>query len=201
MKKIFLMVLVIITFLLTAAVVFSAEKEENVVVVTSGMENFNDIVAAKNIYVYVTFNNTLLWSDNKTVDEFLKSRKNRGDKAEEDKKVMIKDFYKKFDQNIKVLGKKWNLTRTENPQEIKDGYIIYFNYDKCFPLPGLGAQGYGSISIYKSEDQKKSLLNGIVKSFSLAKSFAHFDPTFQFSEVGQRFAKEITQFLKGQDTK
>ena len=180
---------------------FPGEKEDNVVIIVSGEEKFVESTEAKNIYIYVTFKNTLLWSDNKTVDEFLKSRKNRGDKAEQDKKIMIKDFYKKFDKKIKSLGKKWKLKRVENPEDVKDGYIIYFNYDKCFPLPGLGAQGFGNISVYKSNNQTNILLEGIVKSFSLAKSFAHFDPTFQFSELGQRFAKEITQFLKGRDTK
>ena len=199
MKKIKILLFTALLFSLTFAV-FAAEKENNVVNVISGKDNHKSLINSKEVYIYFTFNNTLLWKDTQTVDEFLKSRKNRGDKAKEDKEVMIKDFYKKVDTMIKLLGKKWNLKRVADPKEVKSGYIIFFNYDKCFPVPGMGAEGYASISVYTSDNQTKSLIEGTVKSFSIAKTFAHYDPKFQFSELGQRFMKEITSFLDGKST-
>jgi hypothetical protein len=180
------------------AINISANAENNITTITSGKENHKSIIDAKQVYVYVTFNNTMLWKEGQTIDDFLMGRKNRGDKAKEDKEKMIAKFYKKMDGNLK-LGFKWKLKRVEKPEEVKDGYIIYFNYDKCFPIVGVGAQGYGSIKVFKSDDQTKPVLEGEIKSFSMAKSFADFDPTYQFSEVGQRFAKELVKFLQNID--
>ena len=152
--------------------------------VLSGRNNLLMLKGAKPVYLFLTFNNLLIY--NTPIDQFIaKINKDKVNVWKVTKSSLIEDYKDNVYDTLK-LHKGWDIKYVERLSDAKKGFVIILNYDYDNPVPPVGANGQATGTIYRI-GQKNPIAQFRINSYF----FQYWDIKVNFHGFGAYFMEEI----------
>lgn len=182
MKKLFIQ-LFLITFIMTSI--------QAKIIMKSGENNKTLLKGAKPVYVYLTFNGTIIYDV--SINQYIKELKEeKMDVYKLTKEFLINDFKGKTKKYSERRGKKWEMKVIENLGSVKKGFLITLNFDKLIPIPTQGFRSEGTVNIFKASNLKSPIISYKIESFVFDMTWI---PRYSFGNSGPELMEEVIMFL------